>query len=177
MGRYYYGDIAGKFWFACQSSYDAENIGGIVSVGRMVYMICNCEYEHSAHKYCHICYDSYEEHLKDLREDDFITKDNIPGDNQPLIWKNSEVDCYFDEGSLEIVEEHIKTLYEKIGHLIEDFTMENEENSYEYDIDWNEEYLDIDTKKEEELVARYCLARQVAQCIKDKGECHFYGEF
>lgn len=28
MGRYYTGDIEGKFWFAVQSSDDAENFGG-----------------------------------------------------------------------------------------------------------------------------------------------------
>jgi len=27
MGRYYSGDIEGKFWFACQSSDDADNFG------------------------------------------------------------------------------------------------------------------------------------------------------
>jgi len=29
MGRYYSGDIEGKFWFACQSSDDADNFGVI----------------------------------------------------------------------------------------------------------------------------------------------------
>jgi len=28
MGRYYNGDIDGKFWFGLQSSYDAEHFGG-----------------------------------------------------------------------------------------------------------------------------------------------------
>ena len=32
MGRYYYGDIEGKFWFGVQSSNCAERFGGVLSL-------------------------------------------------------------------------------------------------------------------------------------------------
>lgn len=41
MGRYYSGDIEGKFWFGVQSSYAPENIGG--EAIRVTFSFCDKE--------------------------------------------------------------------------------------------------------------------------------------
>jgi hypothetical protein len=69
MGRYYYGDIEGKFWFGVQSSFDADNLG----VKHTEEYIDKC-------KFCSECIDDIE---------------NVDGDCPDY---NEEEDCYeFDD--------------------------------------------------------------------------------
>ena len=43
MGRYYWGDIEGKFWFGVQSSNDVENLLNITSQpGSLIWHGCGC---------------------------------------------------------------------------------------------------------------------------------------
>ena len=70
MGRFYNGDIEGKFWFGVQDSDDVENL---VTVNAYVYYswkICNCVAEIDAYNYCNQCYDSISEHIEAAVKDE-----------------------------------------------------------------------------------------------------------
>ena len=73
MGRFYYGDIEGKFWVAIQPSNDIENIVDVDPEPLFVWKICNCEAiinESQTDKYCNSCFESEEEHKQSVIDDD-----------------------------------------------------------------------------------------------------------
>jgi len=56
MGRFFSGDIYGKFWFGCQSSYDASNYG-VEHKDVINFYVCNCTCDEIFDKiYCESCY-------------------------------------------------------------------------------------------------------------------------
>lgn len=175
MGRYYSGDIAGKFWFACQSSDDAENFGGKIDRYEL-YAICGCRYEYDIlldrgrdKEYCRNCNDSHEEHLKKVKEDGF----------EDIIIESQFFDMVFDDDQLKEVQEHIAELDKTALKFIKSFTMDSDSN-YEYDFEAKDEYAnevgdfnDKVSNSERELISRWCLAKQVEQCLIDNGQCVF----
>lgn len=81
------------------------------------------------------------------------------------------VEFYFGQEQLDEVTDHCIKLRKQVGHLVKGLEIFN--NDFEYDIDI--QYL-VATDEEEELIARYCLARQIIECIKTNGECRFVCE-
>jgi hypothetical protein len=70
MGRYYEGNIVGKFWTCVQDSACIERYGGTVE-SQFEWNGCGCCAEEDCEdEYCSGCYDSYEEHLAALDEGD-----------------------------------------------------------------------------------------------------------
>jgi hypothetical protein len=84
MGRYYSGDIEGKFWFAVQSSNAADRFG---SIG----------YEPS-----YIEYNFYEEHLEDVQAELKRIEDKL-GDKMQVIDKFFEENISYSDEKLEKV--------------------------------------------------------------------------
>lgn len=167
MGRYYYGQISGKFWFGIQSSYDAENLGGKMS-SKEEYMCCGCSCEGGSPNFCDSCYETLEAHLEDAKNDDFeIT--------EPFTLKHESnfVEYYFGEEQLKEVEDHFTELGDKIGHLVKGLEVGTDEDRFEYDMDWEYPPFKDATKEEQILVARYCLAKQIIECIVVNGQCCF----
>ena len=70
MGRYYDGDIEGKFHFGIQSSDDIENlIENIDHEHEYEWITCGCNVEFKEDKsrnYCNDCFSSYEEHKQEI---------------------------------------------------------------------------------------------------------------
>jgi hypothetical protein len=66
MGRYYSGDIGGKFWFAIQDSCDAEYFGNEPEEINVFYD-CSCHVHNddldNEKLFCENCFQSYEEHM------------------------------------------------------------------------------------------------------------------
>ena len=124
MGRYYEGDISGKFWFAVQSSYAPSRFGGE-------------EYEPS-----YINYYFGEEQLKEVEEE------------LDRIHKNMQ-------GNIEKLDEFFKQNNGYNDQMIIDFYLAR------YDETINEEEV------KDMLVeyADYELGNQIANCIKENGEC------
>ena len=98
----------------------------------------------------------------------------------------------FEGDQLQEVEGHVSTLQDQLGDLVKYFQMGDVDDGYEYDfdrVDIQSNNDDDETEEEEAddsksdgdekrvLVARYCLARQVLQCLKDNGRCYFYCEY
>jgi hypothetical protein len=66
MGRYYTGNISGKFWFGVQDSSMLERYGGTLTEN-YCWLGCCCLAE-EGDTYCHHCYESEEDHKKDVEE-------------------------------------------------------------------------------------------------------------
>ena len=72
MGRYYWGDIEGKFWVAVQSSSDVENLVDIEPLPqRLVWHGCGCtvDCDEKNDSDCKKCYESKDEFLDEMGED------------------------------------------------------------------------------------------------------------
>jgi DNA polymerase elongation subunit (family B) len=173
MGRFYYGMITGKFWCAVQNSNDAEEFGGTIT-DRFEYKCCGCFVEDKTQTYCDGCYESFEDHFSSAIDDELTDEDSKDEPNV-LIEECDSIEMSFDDGQLEEVQKHI-TEYEKVVlPFIKKFTI-NKEKEYEYDIIFVDEYENDQQKIPEltyALIARWCLAKQVEQCLIDEGSCSF----
>lgn len=165
MGRYYYGDISGKFWVAIQESYDPCYFEGKL---KTIYSFlgCGCEYEMMGEIdekiYCKDCFSSYEEHVNDCELDRI----------QYLYQKDTQrVRFEFTKSHLPIVKQNIKELEKEYGHFIKTFSID-EEQGFEYHVEYEENL----SKEIQEKIARLCLGRQILACIEKKGSCQFVGE-
>jgi hypothetical protein len=192
MGRYYNGDIYGKFWFGIQSSDDASELGVRLQLVYRFYG-CGCEYEHDDKKkttqniknkdYCLSCYDSYEDHRCDIEnsEDTLDTEEATNGN----VWYLSENEIYyqFQEENIPFLQKVIQELEGVVGKYMDSFRfVENAEQfEYEYTIppSFKEDFKEK-TKEEKrstlELLARICLAKQILCCIETQDHCSFYAE-
>ena len=95
MGRYYTGNISGKFWFGIQSSYDPQNLGCTYS-NVYEYQLCGCICDDKNISYCMNCYDNEEEHKKDLKKYNFFNNSLIR-ESDKLEWSisSSKKKLYF----------------------------------------------------------------------------------
>jgi hypothetical protein len=181
MGRYYSGSISGKFWVAVQDSDDATKFGGKL-IKDYQYLCCTCGVDSDDENdniYCDGCYESYEQHFNDAVEEGELEQEDK---NKPKILIE-EIDgsfyVTFEEEQLEEVQGHIAELEKVVSKFVKSFTM-NAESDYEYDLKVHDEYgdeacnfTDKITYNEIELLARWCLAKQVEKCLIDNGECGF----
>jgi len=181
MGRYYSGSIAGKFWFGVQDSDDATKFGGKL-IKDYQYLCCTCGVEsddENDNTYCDGCYESYEKHFDDAVEKGHVEQDQK--DEPKILIEEMDGSFYvtFEEEQLEEVQGHIADLEKVVSKFVASFTM-NADSEYEYKLKLHEEYEDADgnftnkiTRDETELLARWCLAKQVEKCLIDNGECGF----
>ena len=129
MGRYYNGDIEGKFWFAVQSS-------------------------------------------------------NAPARFGAQEYEPSYINYYFDEEQLEEVEEELDRIHKNMmGNIerLDDFFAQTNGYNTEMIIDWyKKEYKKtINEEGVKDMLVEYAdyeLGKQIAECIKEKGECNINAE-
>ena len=129
MGRYYEGDISGKFWFAVQSSNAPARFGGE-------------EYEPS-----YINYYFDEEQLKEVEEE------------LDRIHKNMQ-------GNIEKLDEFFKVNNGYNDQMIIDFYLAR----------YNETINEEEVKDMLVEYADYELGKQIAECIKEQGDCNINAE-
>jgi len=167
MGRYYTGQISGKFWFAIQDSDDPSHFG--VEPDNIYYFhSCSCYISHEELKpniYCKSCFSSYEEHIEAMKEDE------IEG-TETWFKSMGDVNYNFHESDLEKVNRKIIQLEKFVGMHMDSFKIhdESDEIQYSYDLpkDAPEEILS--------LIARLCIGKQIAYCLKKHGVCSFTAE-
>ena len=70
MGRFYSGDIEGKFWFGVQDSDDIKNLVTIKGNNDYSWKVCNCVAEIDDSDYCRSCYESKNEHIEQAIEEE-----------------------------------------------------------------------------------------------------------
>ena len=215
MGRFYYGDICGKFWFACQSSDDAVNLGGNTDL-LYRFRICDCEYNFKEKHgdtldlfnkdYCTSCFSSYEEHLAAVLDEKKSYEAEYGADadayrytNLNNVWylKEDEIVFHFDEKEhLSTVENSILVMEYQVGKYIGEFRFLEDSCRFEYNLEFsplfrkkfdsipqNKNEQTIEDKanlafknRTEQLIARYCLAKQIFHCLSEHGSCTFYAE-
>ena len=191
MGRYYGGQISGKFWFGIQSSCDATEFG-CEPANIVNYSVCNCvaddiiidtdndtnnstddgnacNEEIYKNKYCNGCFASLEEHLTAIEEEG-------NNDDDPVVktWfvSETEVDYQFEGRHIASLDNKIAELEELVGKYIIEYNIKDEDHEITYDCITIEKL----GKDELEMVARLCLGRQISYCLHNKGSCYFYAE-
>jgi hypothetical protein len=178
MGRYYSGDIEGKFWFGTQDSTDASNFG-VDPLVQYDYQGCQCcatddvddcqtEEELTA-LYCSSCYDSMEDHLEKTEED--------RQGSDKTYYEGNEVYYHFQESHLDTLKKALGKLEKKVGKYMAHFVIVDKTADfggvqYEYHLPEG-----VTLKKgEQELLARLCLGRQILFCVEKYGSCGFHAE-
>jgi hypothetical protein len=181
MGRFYSGDISGKFWVGVQSSYDADNFG-VKSKKLFNYFVCGCSCENKKEYYCKLCYTSHEEHVQSILEDecekhDFNTR-------RKKLWRETECEVMYSikPRHKKKMKQLVQTLEEQVGHYMIGYTIKeiSSENSTEYEYEYEYESINMNYKEEEkeklELLARLCLGKLILYCLEKRGSCIFYAE-
>uniref|UniRef100_A0A6C0ETH1 Uncharacterized protein n=1 Tax=viral metagenome TaxID=1070528 RepID=A0A6C0ETH1_9ZZZZ len=176
MGRYYFGQISGKFWFGFQNSDDASYFGVNYKHVKNFYS-CSCEIEDTDNLakeiYCTDCYASFEEHKQAMIDEDVELYDD---DDSDSTWytSDSEITYHFDASHIGMVEKKIKICEDLIGDYVNDSSYkiidDGDEITYDYTTPSNMIGTDI------ELIARLCLGKQILYCLRKNGECFFTAE-
>lgn len=163
MGRYYYGNIEGKFWFGVQDSDDISNLCNIDYETLYYWEGCNCDTNLVQIKnigYCSNCYNDKESHLKDIDDD-----------NDTQLYNESNMIKY----SLikDIHEEQIKSKLISIESQIDlnlfKLIFDKDNKFYNYHLKISEE----NSKKiDMQLLARYCLGKQILEYFTNNEICN-----
>jgi|SaaInlStandDraft_7_1057024.scaffolds.fasta_scaffold10098_2 hypothetical protein len=182
MGRFYYGDIEGKFWVAIQPSNDIENIVDVDPEPLFVWKICNCEAiinESQTDKYCNSCFESEEEHKQSVIDDDDYDDERL----------------YIEEEMISYclnMDDHYESLVRNMGEL--KLLIENNIINKFYEIKQNKDILDTSTgvfndiidyifkndnfesdedrKLVLERVTRYIIGYQIEYCLRTNESCN-----
>ena len=159
MGRYYCGDISGKFWFAIQDSLDASYYG-VEPIDQYRFNDCGCQVESLEEKiYCSNCFDSYEDHIKESDNDKTYSLDN-------------QVLYEFNMNNIEYLKKMIDKLDIKYNKYMTNFKIvDNGEIEYDY------EPTDPKPRQNQlKFIARLCLGKQILYCLEKNESCTFYAE-
>jgi hypothetical protein len=191
MGRFYDGDIQGKFWFGIQDSDDVENLVTIKGNTDYSWKACNCCAEVDE-DYCRQCYETKEEHIEAAVEageyDDECLhyEDNSQGYSLDKGTHYEELLTNMENLKKEIPEEIIKE-FEKIEQndkILDAFTGVFDQthpivNKVNDDFVFGETVFGEKTKKKNlaELVARYTLGFQIEYCLRTTDSCNINCEY
>ena len=183
MGRYYWGDIEGKFWFAVQCSTDISNLIDISYNEHYCWKVCHCSADVGCDNYCNDCYESKEEHIEAAKEED-----DYSSNDEDLFTEENTISYNIDK------EDHYENLIGKLNEIKNNFPAEimdafnkienNDkllnafEGPFEKTIDVFETLKLDDAKKQDlaVLMARYTLGLQIKYCLEQNGDCSVYCE-
>jgi len=192
MGRFYSGDVNGKFWFGIQDSNDIENLVTIDSYMYYAWKVCHCVAEIDSSNYCKCCYDSLSEHINlAIEEQEY--------EDECLYYEECSQGYCLDKGThyeelvtnmenlkKKIPEEIIKE-FEKIeqnDNILDAFTgvfdkthpLINKLND-DFIFGKNEIGEKTRTAMLAELVARYTLGYQIEYCLRTTDSCNINCEY
>jgi hypothetical protein len=169
MGRYYNGDINGKFWYGIQDSDDALHFGAEEIVVRE-WSGCRCEVEGEDPEegaFCTNCHETLEEAQEDAKNENWE-------EGEPL-WAPMD-GARYQLTDMDAVQEKVDELEALVGHMIEPLVFKY---GFEYeDVECTDDYVwDNISKDDKELIARLCFGRQILECMKENGVCTFWAEY
>lgn len=202
MGRYYWGDIEGKFWFAVQRSDDAihfkpaDNMYSYNWIGR-----CGCEFEDVQEARKHTMKDCERaDELYDLTDFPFWDPKNRGGRQPDYPLQKDEYDTdgirfTFEAGELDYVNEILKEIEDSFDPAEKEYFAEWTRFEEDYDRlqkaelptlalegvwqNWRKDWfirnnkIPPDFDKFETLLARHALGSKIAVCLMEKGRCQF----
>lgn len=177
MGRFYSGDINGKFWFGIQDSDDISNLINVSYYRDYCWKICGCIADINKHNYCSDCYTSIEDHINEAVDEEEY-------ENECLYYKDETINYLLDNNShsdellinmntlskyipMEIIDEFNKIpesdsilntfsgVFENLNNIVMSFDFSN----------YDKEKLLI-------YIARYSLGFQIKYCLKTKESCY-----
>jgi len=181
MGRFYSGDIEGKFWFGVQSSNDISNLINISCETDYIWKVCSCIAEINDYDYCHDCYSSKEQHINDVVEEEEYDDECLYMDDQHIAY-NIDKNCHYEEliNNLNILETHIpKEIIKEFNNIPQDdnilnaFTgVFNKTNDIFNILELNK----VQKQKTATYIARYTLGYQIRYCLNKINSCSVYCE-
>ena len=120
--------------------------------------------------FCSDCYQSFREHYDACVEEyPDVEHNSLECDEY------SEIEYNFKQEHLEYVRKVLIDIERKLGqNIIDDIKLHigNQDNEYEYDYD-DDLPDDIVNEFTYELIARYCLGKQIEKCLTETGCCCF----
>ena len=162
MGRYYYGDIEGKFAFGIQSSYDPEEFG--TKALELHRWTCGCDSELGVKPEDCKC---------------ITNEENVQSDDCKILKFN------FDSSMIDYISEKLRDIYDNsydpeikskfLDYMSEEFSGERKPETYEdlaEELNTTVENLKVQYK----LFYRNELGLEICEYIEDHGTCTFYGE-
>ena len=155
MGRYYDGNISGKFWVGAQSSFSMNKFGA-TDKDRYEYACCGCHFDKGDTDYCQSCYESKEEHLEAVHEDEpdvdicFI---EVPESDFEITKKD------FEEKGLPFLQENEELWKNKVD------SFEIQDDGYDCCLvgGWKTDA----TREEESIIADMCMLKQIQKYFED----------
>jgi hypothetical protein len=176
MGRFYNGDIEGKFWFGIQDSDDIINLVKVEHCRNYTWQVCYCVAEIDCDDYCKTCYESQEDHITDAIENELY-----------------ESEClYYEECSMGYSLDK-STHYEELCMSMDKLKLEIKDeiiNAFDK-LEQNDNILDAMTgvfndihgsiksvyngncnNSQLELIARYTLGYQIEYCLRTTDMCN-----
>ena len=188
MGRYYYGNITGKFWFGIQSSAPLKDYGA-TELGQFYrFKVCSCgvgdgdlfneDEPPSKDLYCEECYESFEKHKKECEdEDEFDEDDDV------VLWETDNMYEWaitrdaFNEHCVPYINQH-KDLVNSIIEI--EFEDGNQECEYDIKFKTDENGDELKIKSEhDQIFADYCFMKQVEKYFDENSydECSWSAEY
>ena len=165
MGRYYWGDIEGKFWFAVQSSDDISNLvstpyrepfyweGCTCQINKAddIWEYCNDDCEQDCHHiFCHDCFTDKKEHIELINDECGYDSDIDDIDKHMYREGNEIVEQYKKVENDERIKDLGSGVYDGINDII---------NKWENDDDKEK----LERCK---LIARYGLGLQIKHVLE-----------
>ena len=180
MGRFYSGDIEGKFWFGVKNSNDIENLVNITPNTEYTWKACNCCAEIDCMDYCKTCYETKEEHINDVVEQDEY-------EDKSLYYEEcSHGYCLDKETHYQELVDNMNELKTKIGdEIIKEFDKIEQTNDilnaftgvFDKALPYINKMEKEERKKLAVLVARYTLGYQIEYCLRKIGSCNVNCEY
>ena len=200
MGRYYGGDIEGKFWFGVQSSCDINNLVDIEYITEYVWKACGCNARIEDETFCTDCYENYTEHVLAIQENDYdmeeddtmyregcnvyyqIYKDEHYDElveNLQLVRRNLSADILAEFDKLEdnsnitsAYSGYFNPIYEKYQQQQK---RKEEEEKEEKEKEKEKENINphrvFRPDGEAEFIARYVIGLQIKYCLENLSSC------
>ena len=163
MGRFYSGDINGKFWFGVQSTYCMEEYGATFDK-QYEFAFCRCcaDGEDDGTYFCQDCFDSREEHLKAIEDD-------VEEDVTITTQEGGEANFSMDrEAFLEQGKPFIEKHAELFMKCVKEFKMDEEDNQkYQNDYEYECEVVSEVPSEEISTIADVCMLKQIEKFFED----------
>ncbi len=181
MGRYYCGDIEGKFWVGIQSSDDIEELVTITPHTYYCWKVCGCTAEIDDDEYCKACYSSKEDHIENAIEDEEYDDESLYIEECSQGY-SLDKETHYQELK-ENMEKIKQKLPEEIVHMFEEIKQTDDIlNAFTGVFDKPLSILNnIEDDKQLKLlsilVARYTLGTQIEYCLRTKESCNVTCEY
>ena len=171
MGRYYHGDIAGKFVFQSSDVFDYYREG----TEFYSWNECGCYYFDPTLKYCRECADSYKNYKLQYPDHKYTKHRDASG-----------LHYNFDSGDLDGINERLQALefdlggIDNIKNIISKIDLIFDESN-NFDIDYSYQiFYNFVPKNDHNLIDNwnlYFYGLQINKCVEVRGSCNFYADY